>query len=59
MVLDAGPSYIFASYLMTDTKADPCPYYSYCGCLGTCKTPQLFISDVINNLPNVRVEKRG
>ncbi len=51
-----GPSYIFASYLMTDTKADPCPYYSYCGCLGMCRTPQLFVSNVINTFPNTGTE---
>lgn len=38
---------MFVSYMMTHTKADPCPYYSYCGCLGKCDHPQLFISDVI------------
>ncbi len=37
---------MFASYMMTHTRSDPCPYYSYCGCLGACDTPQLFISDV-------------
>ncbi len=37
---------MFASYMMTHTKKDPCPYYSYCGCLGSCDTPQIFISDV-------------
>ncbi len=37
---------MFASYMMTHTKRDPCPYHSYCGCLGSCNTPQIFISDV-------------
>ena len=37
---------MFVSYMMTHTRSDPCPYYSYCGCLGACDTPQLFISDV-------------
>lgn len=37
---------LFASYLMTHTRKDPCPYYSYCGCLGSCNVPQIFISDI-------------
>ena len=38
---------MFASYMMTHTRKDPCPYYSYCGCFGSCNSPQkIFISDI-------------
>ncbi|GEM_PF-2482827 len=38
--------FIYASYIPTHTKKDPFPYFSYCGCLGRCPDPQVFIIDI-------------
>ena len=50
---------IFASYMMTHTSEDPCPYHSYCGCFGYCDEPQLFVSDVRAVLREVSPEEGG
>ena len=44
--LDREIYLIYASYIPTHTKKDPFPYLSYCGCLGSCPDPQLFIIEI-------------
>ena len=38
--------YMYASYIPTHTKRSPFPYFDYCGCLGNCPDPQIFIIDI-------------